>query len=562
MSISVRICFFLVIPVLLFGGCKSTVPDPVAATLILKNAKVWTGNRSRPEAEAVAIRGHDIVYVGTNKKALALAGKNTRILDLEGKRMVPGFIDGHMHFLTLAREPMPHADLITTVSEEDFARRIGEAVRKLPKGKWFSGGPWKYDQWKDPHLPTRKVLDRYTPDNPVYIAGSAGHFAMVNSKALEIAGIDRNTPDPFGGEIVRYPGTNIPTGLLKNNAMDLVGKYVDIKKLSFDKQVERALKKLEKANAVGVTAVDENLDDVETIRLYNTLLSEGKLTVRAHIYAKIGKLNVWLESGLATDIGNRYIHFCGLKAQTDGALGSSSAYFYEPYKDSPGNYGIVMEDLSPGGSLERRFRVCVENGIQPMAHAIGDRAIHEVLEMFERIGGKDYAKYRFRMEHVQHPRPEDIKRMGEMKIIVSVQPNSAVEDAAMAEKRLGEKRCKTTYPFRDFLDAGAIMAFGSDGGMDPVRGIYFAVTRNTLDNKYPGGWQPHQKITVEEALRAYTWGTAYASFFDHRTGSLEPGKLADMVVLDQDILNIPHDKIKDVRVVMTIVDGKVVFETK
>ncbi len=543
------------------NSSKPQIPDVVAATLVLYNGLIWTGDSENPSASAIALRNHEIIFIGSDADVLACANSSTEIIDLEGRRVVPGFIDGHVHFLTPAREKMPAANLRNATSEEDFAKRVGGACLKLPKGKWFTGGSWVYENWDNPVYPTRKVLDKYTPDNPVYLVGSAGHIAMVNSRALEIAGVDEKTITPSGGAIIRYPGTNIPTGILKNNAMKLVSSHVKVALLPPIQQYERALKKMKYANSLGITGVDENLDVVSAIALYNKLLANGEMTVRAHIYASIEKLDYWLGAGVATNIGNRFIHFCGLKSQTDGALGSSSAYFFDEYYDSPGNHGLLLEDLSAGGSLEKRTVACVEAGIQPMAHAIGDRAIHEVLDMWERIGGDNCADIRFRMEHVQHPAPADIKRFGKMGVVVSVQPNSVAADGSFAEKRLGKKRCETTYPFRDFLDAGVTLAFGSDGDMSPLYGIYCAVTRTTEDGKYPEGWFPHQRITVEEALRAYTYGTAYASNFEDRVGTLTVGKLADIVVLDTDILSVEPEKIKDVKVLLTIVDGEKVYMT-
>jgi len=480
----------------------------LATTLIIYNAKIWTGDRKNPEAEAIAIRNHEILMVGTTKQVLKLADEKTKIIDLFSHRMIPGFMDGHIHFFSPGSEPQPAVDLASAKSEEDFAQRVGDAVSKLPQGKWFTAASWKYDRWKVPRMPNRKILDKYTPDNPVYLVGSAGHFAMVNSAALQIAGVNENTPDPAGGQIVRYVGTRIPTGVLKNNAMDLVNAHVKLKHLAQDKQYANALKKLHRAASLGITGVSDNLDDIASIKIYNDLLNNRQLSVRLHIYRRIKYLDDWLKAGLQLNTGNRFIRFCGIKAQTDGAPGSSSAYFYDEYNDSPGNRGLLLEDLSADGDLENKVRYCINHSIQFMAHAIGDRAIHETLDMLERAGGSHCADYRFRMEHVQHPRPADIKRFGQLGIVVSVQPNSVVADAAFAEKRLGSKRCETTYPFRDFLDGGAILAFGSDGDMSPIKGIYAAVTRIPSDGSFPEGWYPQQRIKVEEALRAYTYGTA------------------------------------------------------
>jgi predicted amidohydrolase YtcJ len=387
-------------------------------------------------------------------------------------------------------------------------------------------------------------------------------MALANTLALTIAGITAETSDPFGGVIVRDPKTGEPTGVLKNNAMDLVSAHIPPKKYDLPHHYALAREKLRTAASLGVTGISENLDEVFSLELYNRLLMNGHLTLRAYVYALIDKLDCWISSGLRVGAGNRFLRFVGLKSQADGALGASSAYFLEPYEGSPDNRGLLLEDTSPGGDLETRLQACVDAGIQPMTHAIGDATIREVLDLYQRIGGADPARYRFRIEHAQHPHRNDIERFGALGVVASVQPLSAMETAQFAEKRLGRERCESTFPFRSLLDAGAVLAFGSDGKGDnfsPLLGIYAAVTRNTLDDAFPGGWFPEQKITVEEALRAYTFGTAYASFYDDHVGSLTPGRLADLVVLDTDILTVAPDQIRDARVLLTIFDGRKVW---
>jgi predicted amidohydrolase YtcJ len=536
--------------------------DALAATLILRNGRIWTGNPVRPEASAIAIKDHRILAVGADEEAMAWAGTKTRIIDLGGRRVVPGFIDNHNHFLAPRGEQLTAPDFASSPTEEAFARQVGEAAATLPAGAWLTGGGWNHEQWPGGQLPTRARLDRYTGDHPVYLTGSHGHMALVNSVALKIAGVTAETEDPRGGVIVRDPKTGEPTGVLKNNAMDLVSAHIPKRKHDLAHHYRLAQEKLRLAASLGVTGVSENLDDVFSLELYNRLLMNGDLTLRAHVYALIEHLDDWIASGLRAGVGNRFLRFCGLKSQVDGALGSASAYFLEPYEHSADNRGLLLEDLSPGGDLETRLRACIDAGLQPMTHAIGDAAIRQVLDIYQRIGGDHPARYRFRIEHAQHPHPDDIRRFGELGVVASVQPYSAMETARFAEKRLGEKRCETTFPFRSFLDAGAVLAFGSDGlgdSFSPLLGIYAAVTRNTVEDEFPDGWFPAQRISVEEALRAYTFGTAYASFYDNHVGSLTPGRLADLAVLDTDILTAEPEQIRDAHVLLTIFDGRKVW---
>jgi len=534
------------------------------ATLILTNARIWTGDPARPQASAIALRHHVILAVG-DAEVLGWADESTRVIDLGGRRVTPGFLDGHNHFLATGGEHLTGANFTSAQSEEELARQVGEAATRLPSGAWLEGVGWHHERWPGGRLPTRASLDATTGDHPVYLIGSHGHMALVNSLALKLAGITAATPDPPGGVIVRDPKTGEPTGVLKNRAMELVSARIPPRKHDLAQHMQLAREKLHTAARLGITGVSENLDEVFSLELYNRLLMRGELTLRAHVYMLIEHLDGWIENGLRAGVGNRFLRFVGLKAQVDGALGASSAYFLEPYEGSPDNRGILLEDLSPDGDLEARWQRAIDAGIQPMSHAIGDAAIRGMLDLYQRIGGPHSKRYRFRIEHAQHPHPDDIPRFGRLGVVASVQPLSAMDTARYTEKRLGPARSANTFAFRSLLDGGAVLAFGSDGTGDyfsPLLGIYAAVTRNTLDNAFPRGWHPEQRITVAEALRAYTFGTAYASFYDDHVGSLTPGRLADLVVLDTDILNVPPERIKDARVLLTLFDGRKVWQAE
>lgn len=530
--------------------------------LILFNALIRTMDASRPEAEAVAICGSRVAAVGSNTEIKALAGPRTRLIDAGGRLVLPGFNDAHVHFLAGGFQ-LSNLDLRGTRTPEEFIERLGSFAAKQRPGSWITGGQWDHQAWPGAPLPTRQWIDPVTPDRPVLIRRLDGHMALANSLALHKAGITKQTPDPPGGQIVRDPSDGEPTGLLKDAAIELVNRVIPSP--TFEDKLAAARAATEHAARLGVTSVQDMSADAD-VGVYQELARCGQLKTRIYAVAPLTQWARWASTGLRAGFGNDLLRVGGLKGFSDGSLGASTALFFEPYTDAPGWCGLAAEEMVPEGAMLERIRGADRAGLQVMIHAIGDRANDLVLSMFEQVlrehGPRDR---RFRIEHAQHLRPQDIPRFGHFNIIASMQPYHCADDGRWAEQRIGARRAQTTYAFRALLDAGATVAFGSDwpvAPLDPLQGIAAAVTRQTLDGRHPHGWVPSQKITVQEAVRAYTLGSAWAEFTDQVKGCIAPGKLADLVMLDRDIFRIPPTEIGQARVQLTIMNGQVIFQQR
>jgi predicted amidohydrolase YtcJ len=527
-------------------------------TLAIVNGKIWTGNPAHPEAQALAIAGNRIAAVGTTAEILGGKPESVPQLELGGRRMLPGFNDGHVHFFAGGTN-LTGPQLRYSKSQREFRDSLGAFARTQPKGRWITGGNWDHENWNPAQLPTRQLIDDVTTEWPVMVKRLDGHMSLANSVALKIAGVDKNTKDVSGGVIVRDPEGN-PTGILKDAAQGLVEQSIPPPSES---QIIDAIRAAQTyANAQGVTSVQDMSASPAVFRAYQTMLHRGQLRVRISGHQPLTTWQQLASVGLRADFGNEYLHVGALKGYADGSLGSTTALLFEPYLDSPNTNGIASAELSDSQQMWHNVSSGDEAGLQIAIHAIGDKANHEVLGMYERIerehGERDR---RLRIEHAQHLIAPDIPRFGKMHVIASMQPYHCIEDGRWAEKRIGPERAKTTYAFRTLLDTGATLAFGSDwdvAPMSPIMGIYAAVTRRTLDGKHPQGWVPEQKITVAEAVRAYTMGSAYASFDEKLKGSIEQGKLADFVVLTDDIFAIDPVKIADTKVWLTAFDGKVI----
>jgi predicted amidohydrolase YtcJ len=445
-------------------------------------------------------------------------------------------------------------------SKAEFVRRLAEKAKSLPKGEWILNGEWDHQRFDRVELPRREWIDAVTPDNPVCVNRLDGHMVLANSLALKRGGVTKATAAPAGGEIVRDPATGEPTGILKDAAMDLVmAKIPD----PSPGQVRRAVQAAMSAAAEkGVTSVHD-VSGEAGFGIYQDLLREGRLKTRISFYVPITSVESVLRMQIKPGFGNDRLRFLGLKGFSDGSLGSSTAFFFEPYADDPGTSGILHGQMFPEGIMETRILAADKAGLQVAIHAIGDRANSMILDIFEKAEAQGGARdLRFRIEHAQHLRPADIARFGRLRVIASVQPYQVIDDGRWAESKIGPARAKTTYAFRSLLDAGARLAFGSDwpvAPMDPVLGIYAAVTRRTLDEKKPDGWVPDQKIPLEDALRGFTIHAAFAEFSEADKGSLAPGKLADFTVLDRDLFRIRPEEIREARVIRTIVGGEAVF---
>jgi predicted amidohydrolase YtcJ len=547
-----------------FFNPPPTEAQKFEADLVVVNARVRTLDAARPAAEAVAVSGNRILAVGTNAEVRALAGPKTRVIDAKGALVLPGFNDAHVHFLSGGFQ-LSSVDLRDASTPQEFAERLRRFSEKLPKGRWITGGDWDHERWPDVNgaapLPTKELIDSFTPDRAVFVNRLDGHMALANSYTLKLAGVTRETQDPPGGTIVRDPKTGEPTGVLKDAAMSFVWKVAP--ESSFEEKLDAARAATAHAAEHGVTSV-QDMSAGDDVGVYQTLLERGELKTRVYAVSPLPDWQRLARVGVRRAFGSDMLRVGGLKGFADGSLGSTTALFFEPYLDAPNTSGLG--DGFAEGEMQKFVEGADRAGLQVLIHAIGDRANDGILTIYERVekqhGERDR---RFRIEHAQHLRAQDIARFGRDHVIASMQPYHCIDDGRWAEKRIGHERAKGTYAFRSLLDAGAVLAFGSDwtvAPLDPILGIYAAATRRTLDGKNPGGWVPEQKITVEEAVRAYTVGSAYAEFAEKVKGTITPGKLADLVILDRDIFNIDPAEIEKVKVKMTIMDGRVVFERK
>jgi len=537
----------------------SRQPSPTPAkpgTVAIVNARIWTGDDARPWAQALVIDGATLALVGTDEDARkANAGQ---IVDAGGRLIVPGFTDAHVHFLQ-GGSSLASVQLRDARTREDFVARIKAFAATVPAGTWITGGNWDHSLWGG-ELPTREWIDAVTPDHPVWINRLDGHMSLANSVTLKLAGITRATKDIAGGAIVRDRNDE-PTGVLKDNAMAPVDAAMPEPSAEMqDRALQAAMKYV---NEQGVTTV-HNMGTFGDLEVFARAAKTHALTTR--IYA-VTPLDQWEKLrdavtaktyGGADGRGDEWLRVGGLKGFMDGSLGSHTAAFDEPFADAPKDRGLL---LNPPEKMYEWISGADQAGLHVMVHAIGDRAIGMLLDIFERVGKENGARdRRFRVEHTQHLRERDIPRFAQLDVTASMQPYHAIDDGRWAEQFIG-KRIATTYAFRSLLDAKARLAFGSDwfvAPATPVEGIYAAVTRRTIDDKNPDGWVPAQKITVEEALRAYTANGAYASFDESRKGTLAAGKLADLALIDRDLFSIAPDEIRNAKVLTTIVGGKVV----
>jgi predicted amidohydrolase YtcJ len=529
------------------------------ADLVLLNGSVWTVNPDQPWAEAVAVKEEKILEVGSTDEIKKAVGKRTQVVDLNGDLVLPGFIDSHTHFLDGGFSLMS-VQLREAGSREEFVSRIKEEAAEMEKGEWILNGNWDHQSFDPPELPRKEWIDEVTLHNPVCINRHDGHMVLANSLALKIAGITRDTLSPKGGEILKDRRTGEPTGILKDAAMELVMKYIPEPSLKV--KMKAAEVALERAAECGVTSVHD-MAYSENIEVYQELLKKKRLTSRLCVYISIEEIDLYQKLKSETLKGSAFLKIGGLKGFVDGSLGSSTALFFEPYADDSEKTGLFHSQMFPEGVMERRIMEADKIGLQVAVHAIGDKANRVILDIFEKVmaQGGDRER-RWRIEHAQHLLREDIERMAKLRIIASIQPYHVIDDGRWAEKKIGKERCQTTYAFRSLLEKGTVLACGSDwtvAPLNPLTGIYAAVTRRTLDGKNPGGWFPEQKISLEEAIKGYTLNGAFTEFSEQTKGSIEVGKLADLVVLTQNIFEIPPEEIQNAKVRKTIVDGKIVY---
>lgn len=543
-----------------------TAEPVVAADLVLTGGKVWTGDPARPEAEAVAVWKGRILKVGSDADVKPLIGPNTTVIALGGKRVVPGFYDSHVHLLGGGQQ-LARVELKDAADEAEFGRRLQEFDAKLPRDRWIVGGKWDHDRTFAGKLPTAELVDKYVKNRPVFISRYDGHMALANTAALKLAGVTAESKEVAGGVIYRLADGKTPSGVLKDNAMGLVGRLVPEPD---DGEIAEAVRAALKAAAeVGVTSVqDMDGSGAETrrklIRVLQKLARSGGLTCRVDLRWPIGSPRDVTGVGAEANFGTDFVRVGGVKGFMDGSLGSSTAKMFDPYVGEPGNTGVFVTEPDAMRTLIRQADTA---GLSVGVHAIGDRANAVLLDLYAEVAKVNGPRNRrFRIEHAQHLRPADYPRFKQLGVVASMQPFHVIDDGRWAEGRIGTERCASSYAFRSLLDAGAVLAFGSDwpvAPLDVMAGIDAAVNRRPLDGKHPGGWFPEQRITVAEAVAAYTTGSAYGAFQESEKGSISPGKFADLVVLERDIFDpAERDRIANTKVERTIVSGKVVFERR
>ena len=531
------------------------MPSP-PVTLAVVNARAWTGDARRPWADAVAVRGDRIAAVGSSAEVRKLAPAGARVIDAAGAMLVPGFIDAHIHFLDGGFR-LASVQLRDARTPAELARRIGEFARTVPPGTWITGGDWDHQNWGGA-LPERSWIDALTPDHPVYVTRLDGHMALVNSRALQLAGIGRDAPDVAGGTIGR-DAIGEPTGLLKDNATDAVQRLIpDAAPALEDRALDAAMAYVAER---GVTSVHHMAFGWRDLEVFRRAHDAGRLRTRLYAAVPIADWERLRDEVAARGRGDSWLRIGALKGFVDGSLGSHTAAMLEPFTDAPHDTGLLVNTPE---DLYAWVKGADAAGLHLIVHAIGDRANRLQLDIYERVARENGPRdRRFRIEHAQHLHPADVPRFAALGVVPSMQPYHAIDDGRWAETVVGAERARWTYAFRSLLDTGARLAFGSDWHVappTPLEGIYAAVTRRTLDDRHPDGWVPEQKIRVEEALRAYTIDAAWAEFAESDKGSLERGKLADFVLLDRDLTRVAPESIRDAKVLLTVVGGRVAYE--
>lgn len=524
---------------------------------ILIQGRIWTSDSRRPWVEAVAVRDEKIVAVGSSEELEKYRGDKTQVIDAGDGMVVPGLIDSHIHLIDGGLR-LASVQLRDAGSRDEFVRRVAEYAKKQEQGTWIFGGDWDHTLWGG-ELPSRDWIDTVTPNNPVWINRLDGHMSLANSAAMRIAKVGDDVKDVPGGEIVRDKSGR-PTGMFKDNALGLIDRAQPDPTLQ--QRLDATVAAMDYLAARGVTAV-HHLGTWPQLEIFRVVERRGLMKTRIYACTPLEQWEKLVKEVKERGRGNDWLRIGGLKGYVDGSLGSHTAAFLEPFSDTPADRGLLVNTEE---DLEKWTTGADRAGLQVVVHAIGDRAIRTQLDVYERVAKANGPRdRRFRIEHAQHIAPQDVPRFAKLEVIASMQPYHAIDDGRWAERSIGPKRCETTYAFRLLLDSGARLAFGSDWFVappTPIEGIYAAATRRTIDGKNPEGWVPQQKISVEESLRAYTIDAAYAGFSEATLGSLEPGKLADMVVLDRNLFETPPNELNTVPIRMTIVGGKIVYQQK
>jgi predicted amidohydrolase YtcJ len=541
--------------VALAWGALSAMAGAEPADVVLRGGRIWPG-KGLHEGTAIALRGESVLAVGSDADVAGFVGPKTRVVELKGRLVVPGFNDAHVHFLD-GGFGLLSVDLRDCKDEADFTRKLGEYAAKQPPSSWILQGNWDHESWPSKALPTREIIDAVTGDHPVFVSRLDGHMALANSAALRLAGITRDTKDPDGGTIVR-DAAGEPTGILKDNAESLVDRVIPDPSREMNLRAARAA--LREAARFGVTTIQDN-SSVDALPTYQALRAAGELTARLYVWRYVESMKPLIATGVRTGLGDDWIRMGALKILSDGSMGSATAAFFDPYLDRPETRGLLIH---PVDELDSMIADADAAGFQLAVHAIGDRANALVLDAYEQAAKANPARERrWRIEHAQVVRDADVERFKRLGVVASIQPSHCIDDMRWAEREIGHERCRGAYRFRSFLKAGVPVAFGTDWfveTLDPRVGLYAAVSRELPTGGPVGGWFPDEKLTLEEALDLYTRGSAYAEFAESRKGTLEAGKLADLVVFEKDLLRVAPREILTTPVDMTVAGGRVVFE--
>jgi len=583
------------------AGQEMMSPDP--ADLILRNGLIYTVDSTNTLTEAVAIRGGKFVFVGSNKDSARFKGKQTRVIDLKGQFVVPGFNDNHVHFASAAQ--FLEFNIMRAATQPEFVARVKDVVARLPQGEWILGGYWgAYEQWsagstsggrREAFSPDLRAVEAITKDHPMFIRKFDDSEFAANAAALRAVGIDPADPklpaaargattevrkqgtEPAGSKIegvefLRDAGGRFSGHLRGRGVMSLFASVIP-KQFSHERRVQQTKNALAEIRRYGVTNVSDMSDD-EQLDIYRELLKTNELTVRVHFRPGIERWQEMSDRRIKVGSGDDWIRLGALKGHIDGIMGTSTARFLQPYSNDPSNRGKwrpLMVD-EKGNFVEGKFLQYMLDadhaGLQLSVHAIGDEANNVLLNYLEELNRQNGVRdRRFRLVHAQVIAPDDFKRLGKLGVVAEVQPFHLSDDMRWMEERIGRERCKGAYAFKSIKDSGAVLCFGTDWPgtsaseypINPMLGLYAAVTRQTLSGEPAGGWFPEQRISMEEAIRAYTYGTAYANFEEKIKGSIEVHKVADLVVLTKNLLQSSPREILDTKVVMTIVGGKIVY---
>ena len=539
----------------LFGGCSMP-----AAEMVVVNARIWPG-AGLPEARAMAVRNGKVVAIGTIEDVNPHVGPYTEVFDAEGRRVIPGITDSHLHFIS-GGQHLARLRLRQVEGREAFVKAIVDEVARLDDGQWVLGGRWSTESWPDPSPPTKEWIDPVTPNNPVFLVRMDGHQALANSAALAIAGIDsHNPPDPEGGIIERDPATGEPTGIVKDDAMALLREHIP--PLSAEQRYQALLRAMKHANSWGITSIHD-MSEPEDLAIYERAYRAKNLTLRIRSYVMDEDWPPHFKRVKQFRVRNDKLRVAGFKGFMDGSLGSKTAYMRQPYEDNTpdegDNRGILTAMASPLSEMQHRIEEADRQRWQIAVHAIGDEANHQLLNIYEHVmqtnPGRDR---RHRVEHAQHLLEDDIERFGKLGVVASMQPYHKADDGRYAEARLGKERSRFSYAFNSLLTSNARVCFGSDWpvvSLNPFIGIATAVTGMTQDGRV---WVPEQNISVEQAVTAYTATPAWVAFTEDRLGTLEVGKRADFCVLSQDIFSVPAEDIARTCVTHTVFDGEIVY---